>query len=408
MLKRSIRIVSFILLFSLIFSILNCSMKVVNPRWQNFYHLPKDSLDVVFMGNSHSFTSFQPVIIDDILPVNSYAIGVGAENIVLSYYELKEILKTQHPKAVVLETFAVDLDDTNLQQTYYYEFLDSGVWDGNKAVVAARYITPDKSYTIFPALRTRIDWTNPDQPLSQLVDQTSNLVSPEVDPMGGASPLTNVMEDNKYQEVKAEPTRVFKSPAESNRIYLQKFYQLCRQNGIQLVLATTPMVNAPPNKTGKYAPFDLTDFLRQTGVPLEKFEDFGFNHLHFANTDHVNEFGSVVVSIQMAQKLAGILGLPIDQSALEYYRSFIFTDYKIIQDGDLYTIELIPAGSGLTLEYNWEVLSGDDVVSKSGPQKESKYQFQLKESGAYQIWVEIVNPEGACVIKAKFNLVKEV
>lgn len=80
-------------------------------RWEEFYSLPENSVDMVFLGSSHSYCTFDPLIIDEGLGTNSYQLGMPLQHLDTTYYTLKEVLNYQQPKDVVLEVYWDMLDD---------------------------------------------------------------------------------------------------------------------------------------------------------------------------------------------------------------------------------------------------------------------------------------------------------
>jgi hypothetical protein len=406
MAARWIRFVSFWTLFALLFSLPNLSMRIENKRWMDFYNLPLDSVDVVFMGNSHSYVAFQPRIIDEIIPVSSYVVGTGGENIVLTYYELKELLKTQHPKVVVLETFALDLNDAYMPTQNYYGFLDAGKWSANKAAIALHYLRPQTVYTIFPALRTRMNWEKPYDYLDQLIGEIGYFKSPTRDPGLGSEPIPVVITESDYLAAQVTTVDQYDSPSAEIQLYLDKFYQLCEENDIQLILTTVPVVNEPQTTTGRYAPYDVVDFASDHNLPLVKFDQAMFTDLHFAQPDHVNGFGSVIVSVQMAEKIAEVLHLAIAADKLQYYQSFMFSKYDLSSSQNVYNVELFQTEQTNSLEYKWTVTGDGGTVYKSGWQASNACQFILAADGAYKVSVEIMNPAGEYRMSAVFLLEK--
>ena len=69
----------------------------------NFYKQPKNSLDVVVLGSSHAYTSLNPYLIEDETGLKTYDFCTQQQPLWITYYYLKEALKYQHPKYVVLE-----------------------------------------------------------------------------------------------------------------------------------------------------------------------------------------------------------------------------------------------------------------------------------------------------------------
>lgn len=68
-----------------------------------FYELPKNSLDVIFLGNSHVHCDINPLVLWQEYGMTSYDLSADAQDLETSYYYLVEGLKTQKPKAIVLE-----------------------------------------------------------------------------------------------------------------------------------------------------------------------------------------------------------------------------------------------------------------------------------------------------------------
>ena len=79
------------------------------PTYFGFYDLKKNTADILYLGSSHVYTGFSPQVLYDEYGITSYSLAMGNQNLTLSYYWLKEALRTQSPSAVVLEcAFAFD------------------------------------------------------------------------------------------------------------------------------------------------------------------------------------------------------------------------------------------------------------------------------------------------------------
>ena len=79
--------------------------------WDEFYSLSPNSLDLVFIGSSHAYCTFDPELIDNSLGTNSFNFGSPLQHADSSYYVLKEILKYQKPEVVIFEIYWDMLDD---------------------------------------------------------------------------------------------------------------------------------------------------------------------------------------------------------------------------------------------------------------------------------------------------------
>lgn len=80
-------------------------------RWEEFYSLRENSLDMVFLGSSHSYCTFDPEIIDKIVGSSSYQLGMPLQHYDSTYYTLLEVLNYHKPKRVVVEVYWDMLDD---------------------------------------------------------------------------------------------------------------------------------------------------------------------------------------------------------------------------------------------------------------------------------------------------------
>jgi hypothetical protein len=404
--KNWIRFVSFWIIFIFLFSLLNTAMKVDGPRWADFYKLPPNSLDVLFMGNSHNYKSFQPQIIDQILPIHSYTIGIGYEDIFVSYYELKEVLRYQHPKVVVLETYALDLNDRK-DKGYIFDFLDVGKWDENKSAIAFRYLFPDKPYAVFPSLRMGVAWNDPNISFNKITQLFSTVNSTSIDPRLGSEINSEVMANDNYVANNKLKVPKYKEPDPEVQIYLEKFYQLCQENNIQLILTTAPRLKISETILSYYAPFDASKFASDNHIDLVTFDTAKFNHLHFSDQSHVNSFGSIITSLEIAREISRKMNLPIDQVKLNYYQSFTFSDYTLVHTGNDYKITLIPTDQNAPLEYKWSIRDVDNnVIGGSDWQNEDSFGFLINKPGDYSLIVDIRNPSGDFILHAGFSLTK--
>ncbi len=403
--KNWMRFSLFSILFILVFSWVNSAVKSGSAVWKSFYQLPHDSLDVLFLGNSHNFATFQPQVIDDILPINSFTVGTSGESIVLSYYELRNILKTQKPKLVVLETFSLDLTDMQ-NPAYIFEFLDAYRWDLDRSAVAARFLSLEKMPSIFPIFRTRIDWNDPGEFFNRLFHPFSQTTDAQIDLQRGFIPDAKVIPIEQYLSAHELAQPVNDQPLTENEIYLDKLYALCKEHNIQLVLTTAPVVKISGDQFQYYSSFDAIAFTQKNHLDLITFDSSDFSSLQFSNLTHVSPFGSMITTLELAEIISLKLDLPMDQEKLQYYRSFLFSDYSISHSDNDYVLTLIPKNEDLTLDYRFSIIevASEKTMIISDWQRNSDFQFTLKKSGDYKIKVELRNLSGDYSMSADFSV----
>mgnify|MGYP001339463376 CR=1 FL=1 len=124
-------------------------------RWKDFYALEKNSLDIVFLGSSHCYRSFDPALIDAELGTESFNMGSSSQSAITSYYVFQEILRFQRPKVVVLELYWKTLHDDNqfTNASYNYEYMQNGTPKRDLFINA--FFPYDWLNYLFPSFRYR-------------------------------------------------------------------------------------------------------------------------------------------------------------------------------------------------------------------------------------------------------------
>lgn len=72
---------------------------------QNFYDLPEDTVDVLLLGSSHMGMNVDPSLMWDLRGIASYNCWGSMQQPWNTYYYLKECLKYQNPKLVVMDVY---------------------------------------------------------------------------------------------------------------------------------------------------------------------------------------------------------------------------------------------------------------------------------------------------------------
>ena len=113
--KNIIRIICFILVLMVVLILAN---KVFRFKYsdgiytaEKFYELENNSVDVLFLGSSHAYENFNTGTLWDEQGIASFIFAGSVQPMWNSYYFLKEALKTQTPKLIVLEGFRLVMKD---------------------------------------------------------------------------------------------------------------------------------------------------------------------------------------------------------------------------------------------------------------------------------------------------------
>ncbi|MCI1966252.1 MAG: hypothetical protein LKJ17_09020 [Oscillospiraceae bacterium] len=85
---------------------------------QNYYDLPPDTVDVLLLGSSHMGVNVNPTQIWNDCGIAAYNCWGAMQPDWNTYYYLKECLKTQTPKLVVMDTFMTTMADDYAEYSY--------------------------------------------------------------------------------------------------------------------------------------------------------------------------------------------------------------------------------------------------------------------------------------------------
>ncbi len=111
--KKYVRGVSFFIILLLLLCIANYvtlprnntkKSGIYNENAWGFYTEPKDSIDVLVIGNSDAYSAFSPLEIWNEFGITSYVSGQGNIMMAESYNAYLEAVKYQKPKLVIIET----------------------------------------------------------------------------------------------------------------------------------------------------------------------------------------------------------------------------------------------------------------------------------------------------------------
>ena len=79
--------------------------------WRRFYALKDGEAQILVVGSSHAYSTFDPAVILRTTGKSSYLLSTNSQNTVQAYFNVKEALHYQKPEAVILEAFSLDNND---------------------------------------------------------------------------------------------------------------------------------------------------------------------------------------------------------------------------------------------------------------------------------------------------------
>ena len=201
---------------------------------RNIYLQPEKSIDILFLGSSLSGMGFDLGFLWDKYGIAGYNLWGSVQPYWNSYFFLKEALKKQTPKVVVLEIFAITFDFN--YSDYSRQMVNTQGLHFNSNYIKAVLISSQKNRwfdMFFPITTFHNRWTNLNKndftyfPWSKLhiTDKGSSIRIGNNKPMDlkDVSNINDIALPNRKEEA-----------------YLLKIIELCETNDIPLVLVSAP------------------------------------------------------------------------------------------------------------------------------------------------------------------------
>lgn len=269
------------------------------------YYRESGGHDVIFIGDCEVYANYSPMELYRTRGITSYIRGTSQQLIWQSYYVLKETLRYETPRAVVLNVNAMRYGEP-VKEAFNRLTIDQMRWSAEKIGMIRASMTEEETFAsyVFPILRyhSRFDeLTKEDfEYLFKVKDNTYNgyLVNKNINP-AGTLPAKRPLADYRFADVCYE--------------YLDRITKLCKEKGVELIL-----VKAPSLYPYWYEQYDeqMAEYARENGLAYYNFtaciEDIGldFQVDTYDAGLHLNHTGAEKLSRYFGQILAENHGIP--------------------------------------------------------------------------------------------------
>lgn len=277
-------------------------------KWEAI-HQSKNKFDIIVIGTSRAYTSFNPCIIDSSLNTNSYNMATSAQDIAETYYSLEEIFEYQKPKYVVLDLFFETSDDIF---DYYQTFSNSSFFNSNLRrfnLITEGYGTTGVINFSIPVVRFKSyikqdfiglfsnnkSIRKEDRWIKGYLHDTLTVSDTEISNFGDISNFENINFDKDRFD-----------------LYFKKINNLVKANNAQLLCVRTPY---PPTRLKLTRVDDEGDYFKtymdSTKTPyfdLNSFKNdkYIYNDQDFADYHHPNYKGAKKASMQLIEAIKEI------------------------------------------------------------------------------------------------------
>lgn len=271
-----------------------------------------NSIDVLFIGNSHAYCTFDPAFVGGTIGKRVYNAALPDQKIDTVYDNLKELLGRQKPEIVILEAFSFGRSNSEYQG--YVANIDALDFGPDK-IKACFEIFPDKfeaARMLSSLYRCHGNWKKPEivkKNIKYLLGMTA--AAPDKDGFYG---LGSKMSEETIEKYRASQDSKFTPVIDEYSIgYFNRIVKLCRDKNIRLIVAMAPFNNIYQEKVQYRNIYDkMLGICTDAGVEYLDFNmlydqlQLGFDDFEdaFHNAQHMNKWGAEKVSRYFAQYLA--------------------------------------------------------------------------------------------------------
>lgn len=242
------RILEFFGFFLIIIVLLIVTSKIFMPKWitkrdnyekmiaDGFYSEKKNSLDLVFIGNSDTYSAISPMELWNDYGIASYNYSHPGTRVWMDYYNLKAVLERQKPKYVFLNVDNIFITKKSRNGDIAKSMNSMRMSKAKIEALLNKDVQPSilvRTSYVFPIIRFHSRYSDLDgtdfiyafkknyMPTKGFVASTQiKAMNPKYDYM------------NKRKEIEVIPDK--------NKKYLDRIVNLCKSKNIQLILFETP------------------------------------------------------------------------------------------------------------------------------------------------------------------------
>ena len=259
---KAVKIVAFLLIGALLFvGFWNVFRFKHAKRLEKLWTLPRDSVDVMFIGSSHAYMNIDPSVLWRESGISGYVLGSGSQTMWLTYYQLKEALKSQKPKVVFVECYKLDYFSRYTKEEVMMKAV-TGMRPGRNYLEMMNASVRDKDHLLDYMLQ--FPWFH-----SRYKEITEEDYMPDYGDVFyrdylGYHLLTVIAPGQQPRDL----DRVTESEplSDKNMTYLKKIVELSKEKGFDLVFLITPFWMDAEAKQLYYN--SLAAFAREKGVPV--------------------------------------------------------------------------------------------------------------------------------------------
>lgn len=269
-----------------------------------YYQEEKDH-DVIFIGDCEVYENFSPALLWEEYGINSYIRGSAQQLVWQSYYLLEDTLRYEKPDVVVFNVLAMMYNEPQ-KEAYNRMTLEGMRWSPSKVGAIRASMTENENFLdyVFPLLRYHARW-------SQLEEEDfTHMFRREKASHNGYYMRVDVKPAENVPDGRILADYRF---GENAYDYLDRITDLCREEGIRLILVKAPSLypywyEEWEEQMEDYAAehgllyVNFLELLQETGVDFTTDTYDGGLHMNLAGAEKITRYLGRVLRDQAGLK----------------------------------------------------------------------------------------------------------
>lgn len=256
---------------------------------KQLYQTPKDLMDVVFVGSSHCYASVYPDLLWREAGIAAFDMAISGQDKKSAYHAIIEVLKTQSPKVICIDGYALLYEEHGVIGNVYRNLLSmKRSENSNKLIISYMNEEERMDYLLrWPIVHTRY---------RELKKYDFVPYEPSIYGRGGV--LNWASASYAERPVEAQACNEIGELGSSNEEWLNQLVELSEKEDFELVFFVAPFfLTADEQKIINAA----GDYLEAKGIPFLDFnmriEELGLDYTaDFMDSNHLNGYGAAKVT----------------------------------------------------------------------------------------------------------------
>lgn len=284
----------------------------------NYYRQPKDTVDVLTVGTSLAYAGVNTNVLWSEYGIAAYNLCSAEQPFWVSYYTIREALKTQHPKVILLDAkpSVYTRDYSKRGRTILSTYGIRGI-ENRIGAISSCVETPEDAMGYILGI--------PEVHKNYERATAEDFVFPPDNGGRGENWKGFIEVDavEHHQRPSVVPTNVRRNMNERQEEYVRKLFEMCRDEEIPVMLVGIPNPDYAVDHTYYNRLWSIAEEYGITGINYNDRDlRFGLRYSSdFADWQHLNVKGSMTFSRKLGEDLKELYDLP-DRRGDERYLSY--------------------------------------------------------------------------------------